>query len=221
MIMKKLFTKKTAIIGFIFLTAFILSRPSQAYMTVNETAEILPEGFFKFGVAPQLKLSDDSGLNVGVYFDSNLIDDINFRVELGGGKTDFWTQASLKWVPFPDVDRQPAMGIRGAVSYARDDIDYKGSRKNYDFYNIQIAPIISKIADTRYGKMIPFVALPITFVNNKDSSYTASQFAVGAEWFSNRDMHVGAEFDLNLNNSFSSISTFISFPFDNSIGYKK
>ncbi len=219
--MKKLFTKNTAIIGFIFLTAFVLSRPSVAYMTVNETAEILPEGFFKFGVAPQLKITDEAGINVAVYFDSHLVDDVNFRLELGTGITNFWTQASLKWVPFPDVDRQPAMGVRGAVIYARDENRREKGAPQRDFYSVQITPIISKIADTSYGKMIPFAALPITFINTKNDTFTATQFAVGAEWFSHSDIHFGAEFDMNLNNSSTSISSFISFPFDNTIGYKR
>ena len=211
--MKKLFTKQTLAIGFIFFTAFILSRPSHAYLSVNETAELLPEGYYKFGVAPQLRLSEGGGLNVGAYFDSYIAEDFNGRFELGSGKTDFWTQGSVKWVPFPDVERQPALGLRGAIIYARDE--------NLDFYSVQVAPLISKVADTRYGKMIPFIALPITFINTKDNSTTATQFTVGAEWFSNKDMHVGAEFDLNLSHSFTAVSTFISFPFDSSIGYKK
>ncbi|MBC7419405.1 MAG: hypothetical protein H7328_01640 [Bdellovibrio sp.] len=211
--MKKLFTKQTAMIGFIFFAAFILSRTSHAYLAVNETAELLPDGYFKFGVAPQLRLSDGGGLNVGAFFDTFIADDLNGRFELGGGKTDFWSQASVKWVPFPDVERQPALGIRGAFIYARDE--------NLDFYNFQVAPMMSKVADTRYGKMIPFVALPITFMNTKNNSTTATQFTVGAEWFSNKDMHVGAEIDLNLSKSYTSVSTFISFPFDAAIGYKK
>ena len=217
--------------GFIFLTILSLGAQSYAYLSVNETAELLPEGYFRFGIAPQLKLSDDAyisgdaGLNVGAYFDFFIVDDLNGRFELGGGKTDFWAQASAKWVPFPDVDRQPAMGVRGAFIYARnqynDNVNGYNATIDSDFYDFQIAPIISKLADTRYGKMIPFVSLPITLVNRKDKSYTATQFAVGAEWFSHEKYHIGAEFDLNLSNSFSAISTFISFPFDSSIGYKR
>jgi len=201
-------------IGLIFVAAFLLSRQSQAsYLSLNETAEVLPEGYFKLGIAPQLKLTDGAGLNMGVYFDTYVADDITGRVTIGGGKTDFWTAASAKWVPFPDVDKQPALGLRGAVMYARDE--------NTDYYNLQISPLVSKLADTRYGKMIPYVGLPVTFINTKDHSETATQFAVGAEWFSRQDMHVGAEFDLNLSHAFSSISVFLSFPFDQAVGYKR
>ncbi len=206
------------LIGLIFISAFILSRPSSAsYLALNETAEILPEGYFKLGLAPQLKMSDGTGFNMGVYVDAPLDQDLNGRVTVGAGKTDFWTSASLKWVPFPDVEKQPALGLRGAVMYAR----YEEDKENRDFINFQFSPIVSKLADTRYGKMIPYVGLPITLVTRSGKTEMATQFAVGAEWFSNQDMHVGAELDLNLNKAFTAASVFISFPFDQSVGYKR
>ncbi len=198
---------------FLALTVAITFNTAQAYFTVNETAEIMPENFYKIGIAPQLLISDGGGFNVGVYADMHLFDDVDGRITFGAGKTDFWTQASMKWVPFPDVDRQPAMGLRGAIGYARDE--------ELNFVNLQVAPIISKKADTRYGNMIPYIALPITYVSTKDASFTASQFTVGAEWFPRDDRHVGAELNLNMNKSISSISVFCSFPFEGSTGYIK
>ena len=219
-VMNKSNIKILVLIVFLFASTFLLSRPSQAsYLALNETAELLPDGLFKLGVAPQLKLSDGSGFNVGFYADANMTEDTNVRFTIGGGKIDFWTSASVKWVPFPDVGRQPAIGGRVGLIYARSE--------SVNFYNVQISPIVSKLADTTYGKMIPYVGLPITFVSaDKDlgtdgKNYVATQFAVGAEWFSNQDMHVGAEIDLNLSKSFTSANVFISFPFDQSVGYKK
>jgi hypothetical protein len=214
--MKKNIFKQSTLIGLIFLGALLLSRQSQAYLAVNETAELLPDGIFKLGIAPQLKLSDGGGFDVAAYFDTYITDDLNGRVSMGLGNAaaiDFWTSASVKWVPFPDVGRQPAMGLRGALIYARDE--------RVDISSFQIAPLISKLADTSYGKMIPYVALPITVSSTNSTSTTSTQFAVGAEWFSNKDMHVGAELDLNLNKSFTAFSAFISFPFDQSVGFKK
>lgn len=217
--MKKNNTTKIFKIGLIFATALLLSRPLFAYQAIGETAELLPEGFYKLGLAPQLIVSEGGGFNMGAFYDMYLVDSLNGRVELGGGKTDFWATASVKWVPIPDIDRQPAAGLRTAVTVARDE--------DANFFNIQIAPIVSKKADTIYGEMIPFVALPITFVsaskdlNSNGKGYTSSQFAIGAEWFQNKDINYGAEFDLNLSNSFSGISAFISFPFDGTVGYKK
>ncbi len=195
------------------LAATLFVSSSFAYLTVNETAEIMPENFYKVGVAPQLIISDGGGFNLGVFADMHLFDDTDGRITLGGGKTDFWTQASLKWVPFPDVDKQPAMGLRGAVGYARDE--------DFNFVSLQVTPIISKKADTRYGNMIPYAALPITYISTKDTSYTATQFTLGAEWFPQVDRHIGAELNLNMNKSVSSISVYFGFPFEGSTGYIK
>lgn len=211
--MKKNKTLKIIQVISIFTTAFLLSRVSHAFLTVNETAEILPENFYQIGVVPQLILNDGGGFNAGVFVDSHLQEDLDGRITVGGGQTDFWTQASVKWVPFPDVDRQPAMGARAAVIYARDEA------KN--FLGLQIAPLLSKKADSQYGEMIPYASLPITFFSTKDSSYVSSQFTVGAEWVQDPQYHYGAEFNLNLNNSLSSLTLYMTFPFEGNTGYKK
>ena len=119
--MKKTKLIKIAQVLSIFATAFLISRMSHAFLTVNETAEILPDNFFKIGVAPQAILSSGGGFNIGAFVDAHLDDDVDGRITAGGGETDFFTQASIKWVPFPDVDRQPAMGARAAIIYAREE----------------------------------------------------------------------------------------------------
>src|SRR3989344_9146395 len=140
--------------------------------------------------------------------------EVDAHIETGGGETEFWTAGTVKWVPIPDVDKQPAVGIRGGFSYARD--------SGADLYHLLIAPIISKKADTRYGEMIPFIALPISIpvIDTKVNNTTGTQLAIGAEWFY-ADVNYGLELDLNLGRSFSAISAFISFPFDSATGYKK
>lgn len=197
----------------IFATAFILSRYSHAFLTVNETAEILPENYYRLGVAPQLIVSDGGGFNAGFFADTHLDDDLDARITAGGGETDFWTQASVKWVPFPDVEKQPAMGARAGVIFVRDE--------DHNYTGIQLTPIFSKKADTRYGNMIPYAALPITWLSGKQKTYTATQFTVGAEWFPEEDKHIGAEFNLNLDKALSSVSVYFSFPFEAYTGYKK
>ncbi|AZZ36598.1 hypothetical protein CIK05_07280 [Bdellovibrio sp. qaytius] len=209
---KNKLTKWIQIIS-IFASAFLLSRYSHAFLTVNETAEILPENYYRLGVAPQLLVSDGGGFNLGFFADTHIDDDLDARITIGGGETDFWTQASVKWVPFPDVDKQPAMGGRAAVIFVRDEENNSAG--------LQLTPLFSKKADTRYGNMIPYAGLPITWLSGKHKTYTASQFTIGAEWFPEQDKHIGGEFNLNLDNSLSSFSVYFSFPFEGSTGYKK
>lgn len=191
----------------------LLTPSTYAFMSLNESAEILPDNYFNIGVAPQVYLSNGGGSDVSVFIDSHLFDNTDGRITLGSGDTDFWTQASVKWVPFPDVDDQPAMGLRGAVAYARDE--------SLNFLHVQISPIFSKKSTTAVHDMLPYAGLPITFVSEKENSYVASQLTLGALWFPWNTAHLGAEFNLNLKNSVSSASVFFMFPFEGGTGYKK
>jgi hypothetical protein len=197
----------------IIILILLTQLPALAYLSVNESAEILPENYFNLGFAPQVFLSNGNGYDISVYGDMHLMENTDVRLTLGGGDIDFWTQASIKWVPFPDVDNQPAMGLRGAVAYVRDN--------DNSYSQIQIAPIVSKKSTTSKHDMIPYFSLPITFVFEKNHNYTSSQAALGAIWFPWPSAQIGAEFDLSLKDSTSSASVFLNFPFDASVGYKK
>lgn len=196
----------------ITLIAFAAST-SSAYLSLNESAEILPENYFNLGFAPQTYLSDGGGFDASVFADAHLYDNTDGRITIGGGDVDFWTQASVKWVPFPDVDNQPAIGLRGAFGYSRNDDE--------NFMHLQISPILSKKSLTSAHDMLPYVGLPITYVMEKGNNYVATQISLGALWFPWNVAQLGAEFNLNLKNSISSASVFMNFPFEGATGYKK
>jgi hypothetical protein len=209
--MKKLISILTIIIS--------LTTPTQAFMSINESAEILPDNYFNIGIAPQTYLSNGGGFDMSVFTDAHLFDNTDGRLTIGSGSgdagTDFWTQASIKWVPFPDVDDQPAMGLRGALAYVRNE--------DLNALHLQITPLFSKKSTTSSHDMLPYAGLPITFISetNPSNSYVASQLTLGALWFPWNTAHIGAEFNLNLKNSVSSASVFFMFPFEGATGYKK
>ncbi|MEQ1724021.1 MAG: hypothetical protein ABL930_12665, partial [Pseudobdellovibrio sp.] len=197
----------------VFVTAFLLAQTSFAYLSVNETAELVKEDNYRVGLFPQFYLANGGGSNYGAFFDMYIDNDVNARFVIGGGTTDFWTSASAKWVPFPDYQQQPAIGFRGQFTYARDN--------NLNFYNLQITPIISKIVDTQIGKLNPYIGVPLTLIYSNSSSTTAAQFAVGAEWIDRADFQFGGEIDLNLTNTTTSISLHLNFPFDGNTGFRQ
>lgn len=206
------FTKKLIVA----LSFTLISQFCFAYLSVSETSEVLKKDHYRLGVIPQVLLTSSGGTNIGAFLDLPIDNDINSRFIIGSGNTSFWTSASVKWVPYPDYEKQPAMGIRGALIYARDTSE--------DFYNLQLTPIISKIIDSEWGQMIPYVGLPITVIHNNSSATTVIQFAAGTEWSERQDFQVGAEFDLNLSDTTlaSNALTFhINFPFDGNIGFRK
>lgn len=196
----------------IFVSAFLLTQTSFAYLSLSETGELINEGHYRIGVVPQLLLANGGGSDMGVFFDLPVDSDMNSRFMVGGGNTDFWTSASIKWVPYPDYDKQPAIGLRGSFIYARDG--------NANFYNLQATPILSKMVDSQWGRMIPYIGLPITVVYGTASA-TLMQFVVGSEWVERKDFQLGVEFDLNLSKTTSALTFHINFPFDGNTGFRQ
>lgn len=211
--MKKILNFTTASFIASLVISVLLSSKSLAYLSLNESAEILPENYFNIGIAPQTYLSNGGGFDLSVFADAHLFENTDGRLTIGSGDTDFWAQGSLKWAPYPDVDDQPAMGFRGALGYSR--------KANENSVQLQISPIISKKSTTATYNMLPYIGFPITLVSEKNNSYVASQLSLGALWFPWDTAHIGAEFNLNLKNSISSASVYLMFPFEGATGYKK
>lgn len=197
----------------LLLTALLFTFHSQAYLSLNESAEILPDTYYNLGVAPQTYLSNGGGYDASVFAEMHLFENTDGRVTIGGGDIDFWTQASMKWSPIPDVDNQPAFALRGALGYVRE------SKEN--FYHLQITPIVSKKSTTAAIDMLPYVGLPITYVAEDGNNFVASQVSLGSIFYPWANTQLGAEFNLNLKNSVSSASVFFMFPFESGTGYKK
>lgn len=196
-------------------STLLLTIQAQAYLTINDTAEILPKGFYSVGVEPQLNTSENTGLNLGVFVDAPLTEASQARLSLGTGVTDFWASVAFKYIPYPDVDNQPAIGLRGSLTYGRDG--------DLNFFHTQFAPMASKKTPFVHGLLIPYVALPITHNATKAKNFVSSQFTLGSEFIpkANKDFHYGAEIGFNLNQSFSYISAFVTMPFDGALGYRR
>lgn len=186
-----------------------------AYLELNETAELLTDdSHYRLGFFPQLYLENGGGTNFGAFLDMYVAEALNSRFTLGGGATDFWASGSLKWVPFPDYHEQPALGFRGAFTYALN--------KNVSSYNTQITPIVSKMIETKFGKLNPYLGLPVTWVYiNSTTSVTAIQLIAGAEWQQSADFQMGGELEMNMQHSTPAISLYFNFPFDEKTGFKR
>lgn len=202
---------KLAVIASVLFTA----HTSSAYLGQKETAEILPLGHYSLGLIPQFRLSDGGGFNGGAFVEIPYDHSLQGRVEIGSGDTDFWTAATAKWIPFPDVDNQPAMGLRGGLGFAREE--------SLNFLHVIFGPIASKKYTIDEGLLTPYVGIPIVYTSAKDSNKVGSQLVFGSEFQGEgiRNYKIGGEIALKLSNSFSSLSLYISFPFDELKGYKK
>lgn len=188
----------------------LLTAQASAFLTTNESGELTTPGTFRIGAEPQLRISDGSGGNVGFFVDSGVNDEWSWRAQLGTGDTEFWGTASAKWVPIPDLDSQPAIGLRPEVTFGRDE--------NESFSVFRVSPIVSKKIDTEIGKLTPYLALPIGVFAWRGKSDTISQIVIGSEgkFEEMPTLLFSAELGMNMSKTFSYISGSISFFFDGS-----
>jgi hypothetical protein len=193
---------------------FFFTSHSFAFLGVNETAELIPAGQYRVGYIPQNYLGNGGGLENGMFLDIPIDQDINSRVELGFGVTDFWASGSIKWIPIPDYQNQPAMGLRGKIILAREMTD--------SFFNTQITPMLSKKYKTDRGTFIPYTGLPITLIyENSTKNTNTTQFCFGSEWVVSPKFQMGAEIDLSISGDTNMLSLYFNFQFDERIGFKK
>lgn len=195
------------------MSGLLLSSTAHAYLSMGESGELVPMGKYQIGVEPQLMLNNGDGANFDAFFDAPINESTSARILIGAGTVDFNGFASVKYVPFPDVDNQPAIGIRGGIGVNR----INGNNG----IDLQVAPLVSKKTDTDIGLMVPYFALPLTYTSNSNDSFTRANVAIGSEWHSPQvpEVTFGAELGLDLNRSYSYISAFVTMPFDSAKGF--
>jgi hypothetical protein len=192
----------------------IYSLSSFGFLGLHETAELIPTGQNRIGIIPQLYVANGGGLDTAFFLDIFAGQDLNSRFEVGSGVNDFWAAGSIKWIPYPDYEKQPAMGLRGKFIFVRE--------QNRSFYNTQLAPMLSKKVQTTQGLLIAYTGLPVTFIYEKNTNnFMVSQFCFGSEWVISKDFQMGAEFEMSLNNATNTLSAYLNFQFDEKIGFKK
>jgi hypothetical protein len=177
-----------------------MSSNAFAYQSVFDTGEIVPAG--KYRVMGELQyLGDPSGLNLTAGMDAGVNESSNIRAVAGVGSVNLYAGVFYKWVPFPDTDTQPAIGIMGGGTWAR----YDG--ENYP--GIRIQPIVSKKIDTEFGFINPYASLPFGVISGPRNNTFPFQFVVGTDWkpVDVENFSFLLEVGLNVNESASYVST--------------
>lgn len=198
----------------LFAATLLSSSSSLAYLTVGESADVTPKGVYKLGVEPQVRLSEGSGANLSVFVDSGIQEDLSWRVSLGTGETDLSANASIKWVPYPDFEKQPAIGIRGDFGLGRE--------ASETFTTVRVGPVISKQMPTDEVLFTPYLAVPMGMLAFQGKSETFAQLALGSDIHVN-DWKAGmfnVELGANLNRAFSYISLNFVYLMNEGEGFK-
>ncbi len=208
------FFSKTFSVSLFMLLGWTMSA-SAGYLTLGESGELVKPYQYRIGASPQFLTNESGGMNVQAFVDAGWTDELASRFSFGVGKVDFNLSGSLKYIPFPDVDQQPAMGIRLTGYFAR-----MGSES---VTTLQIAPMVSRKFESEYGLWIPYSALAFNVGTFKDKGGLGTNFIIGTELkHPDAERFVFAtEVGFNLKDSFSWVAGFVSIPFDSQSGFKK
>lgn len=157
-------------------TAFI-STNAWAYYTVLDNGEVMGQGKYKLSPGLQF-LTDHGGVNLNTSADMGLNDEFGIRGNLGFGEVNFYGAGFVKWMPVPDIDNQPAVGLNAGIVYASDG--------DFNELTIRFEPMASKKFTVGNNAFTPYVALPIgirmrNWDNRDDENDVAWQAVVGTQ----------------------------------------
>ncbi len=202
---------------FIMLSIVFLGINSHAYFSVMDTGKIVPSGKYRAIIGPQFVLSgDNEGVNASGRFDAGIGESTTLRGLVGVGEDSmFYGGASVKYIPYPDFENQPALGVFGGLTFA----SLKVGTKTKEAVTLRAGPLVSKDFETDIGLVTPYGSLPIsvTFVDG-DTVYPV-HLVGGAEFkpYNWENVSFMGEIGMKLNKAFSYIALAVSFEFSDDI----
>lgn len=181
---------------------------SHAYFSVIDTGELVAPEKYRAIVEPQLILNNYDGANLVGRFDTGIDRESSVRGILGLGKVQYQAGAMYKYVPYPDVAGQPAIGGQAGVLFSR----VNGENE----ISLRAAPLVSKRFDTKYGDVTPYGSVPFGITSRSSETFVPIQLAGGAElrpdW--NKNLRIYGELGVNVNRAFSYLSAAVAYDFD-------
>lgn len=202
------------------IAALFFGGTANAYYSVMDTGEIMAPGRYK--LTPELQFITDYGnANAGANFDIGLNDESGLRAQVGAGDTDFYLGGFYKYMPYPDVDNQPAIGFNAGVVYARDE--------DASDFTVRFEPIVSKKFEGDWGSVTPYGSIPIGFQHRSAAQYVDDhnnitiQVAAGAQVDVKQipDWGFLAEVGIDLNKTFNYLSFGAAWYFGNEAAKKE
>lgn len=201
---------RTSIRLAIVLISIGFSLKSSAYFSTLDTGELIAPKQYQIMLEPQLVFNRYDGVNLVGRFDTGINESSSIRGILGFGKVDFQIGGMYKYIPFPDTEKQPALGGEVGVILAR--------VSNQTEFSFRFHPLVSKRLETEIGDIVPYASLPLGLTTRPDKTVVPIQIVGGAELrpLNLRNLSAFAELGLNLSEAFSYISLAAAWRFDDS-----
>ncbi len=179
-----------------------------AFYSTMETGDLVEDGKYRATLYPQWNLNGEySGVTAMAAFETGINESSSVRVYGGTGRVDFVFGGSYKWVPIPDVDNQPAIGVTGGALYANFEAE--------SILAVRITPIASKRFEIDFGEITPYVSLPLGFTFFDGDTFYPLNLAGGADLKLNNleDVTFLTELAFSLHDSFSYVTLGATYTF--------
>lgn len=157
---------------FMLLTGF-MAAPGYAYLSIMESGEPVQAGDYHIGFAPQFVTDVDGASNAVFNLRTQINSGQDLSLQVGSGHTRIWSTLASRWVPIPDVQSQPAIGIRYDITLAQ--------QHNLSNGVLRLAPFISKRFRTEAGHLEPYAYLPMGISINNDQTQHLSSLTIGTQ----------------------------------------
>lgn len=190
-----------------FVCFLLMSRLASAYIIMAESGELVEPGKSTLGFFPQFILSDGGAFNFVSFVDTGLTESTSMRLQLSAGDTDIAGGASFKWVPIPDYQNQPAIGLKLGA--------FLGREGDSNFSHFQVAPLLSKKQSTDYGLFIPYGAIQWSNLYISGENLRSLQLVAGTEYVhDDTNLKFGAELALEAKDASTYLGVWITVPFE-------
>lgn len=202
---------------FILMPLCLLSQAAFAgYYSTLETGRLLAPGHYKLGLETQFVTEGNDGLNLAGTLDGAIDDEWGWKGMFGFGTTDIFLGGFAKWVPFPDTEKQPAVGVLFGALYA--------SYSKISELSLRAHPFVSKTWGLELGEITPYAALPLGLRSADSQTDLTVQIALGTEFrpAELEKMRFQAEIGFDLDKAFPyfSLGATLDFDEENGIEFK-
>lgn len=187
----------------------VIAPQAHAYNSVIQTGDLVEPGTFQAAFAPQIILNRYDGVNADAILDVGIDNASSVRGLIGvGDGIDFEVGGLYKYIPFPDTDRQPAIGGEVGFSFART----RGKTET----GLRFNPLVSKRLETEIGDVTPYASIPLSIVFRDGNTLVPIQLTGGAELrlLSTPNLSFFAETAFNLHDAFGYVAGAIAWRFD-------
>lgn len=186
--------------------------PCFAYYETLQTGEVLNADQYNVGLNTQFITDHDSGVNFSGRVETGYNEEFGLGAHLGFGTTDFVAGAYVKWVPIPDYEEQPAIGLTAGLLFARID--------GYNEVSVRANPFVGKRYQTDHGNFSPYASVPIGIRSFNGETTFPIQLALGTEFEPVQFEHIRfmGEIGFNIHKAFTYITLGAVFEIDDENG---